>query len=148
MQVIFLEDIPNVAKTGEVKEVKTGYARNYLLPKRLAVRATPQELQRVESIRKAGEERRWKEEQGVQALAEKLEGTTITLQAHSGPNGRLYGAVTSPMIAQELSKFTEDEFDRRKILLEEPLHELGSYEITVRLLPQISATITVVVEPL
>ncbi|MBF8268148.1 MAG: rplI [Dehalococcoidia bacterium] len=148
MRVIFLEDVPNVASTGEVKEVKAGYACNYLLPKRLAVAATPQEMERIASIRRAGQERRLKEEQGMKALAERLESTGVTLKVRAGPNGKLYGAVTNVMIAQELSILIEGEVDRRNVLLEEPLHELGTHQVTVRLHPQITATVTVTVEPL
>jgi large subunit ribosomal protein L9 len=148
MRVIFLEDIPNVARTGEVKEVKSGYARNYLLPKRLAVAATAKELERLESIRKAGEERRSREMGGAQALAERLEGTGLTVKARTGPLGRLYGAVTNAVIAEELSNMMEGEFDRRDVLLEEPIHELGTFEVKLRLHAEVSTTITVVVEAL
>ena len=148
MQVIFLEDIPNVARTGEVKEVKTGYARNYLLPKGLAIAATPQELTRLESIRKAGQERRAKVMGDANALAELLEGTSVTMKVRAGPRGRLYGAVTNVMVAEELSTMLEREFDRRDVLLQEPIHELGSFEIKVRLHSELTANITVAVEPL
>jgi len=147
MKVVFLQDVLNVAQAGEVKNVKNGYARNYLLPKQLAALATPRELERADAIKRAAQERRLKEEQDMKALAERLEGTTITLKANAGPMGRLYGAVTTAMIAQELSTLMERDFDRRDVLLEEPIHELGSYQVNLRLQPQHSATVTVVVEP-
>ncbi|MBI2855722.1 MAG: 50S ribosomal protein L9 [Chloroflexi bacterium] len=148
MQVIFLEDIPNVARIGEVKEVKTGYARNYLLPKGLAIAATPQELTRLESIRKAGRERSAREMENTQALAERLEGTSVTVNVRAGPQGRLYGAVTNAMLAQELSTLLGMEVNRRDILLEGPIHELGSFEIRVRLHPELITKLTLVVGPL
>ena len=146
MRVIFVEDVPNVARTGEVKDVKPGYARNYLLPKRLAVAATPQELQRLESIRKLGMERLEKEKVGAQAIAEQLEGASVTLKVRSGPTGRLYGAVTTAMVAQELSTLLEREIDRRSVLLEDTIHELGAFEARVRLHPEVVASVTLEVE--
>ena len=147
MRVIFLEDIPHVALTGDVKEVKTGYARNYLLPKKLAVAATSQELARLESIRKVGLERQSKLKEGAQALAERLENTEVVLKVRSGPTGRLFGAVTNAMVAQELSSLMEVEFDRRDVVLDDTIHELGSFQAKVRLHPDLTATINLIVEP-
>ena len=146
MRVIFLEDIPHVASTGDVKEVKTGYARNYLLPKKLAVTATSQEMARLESIRKAGLERQSKLKVGAQALAERLESASVVLKVRSGPSGRLYGAVTNTMVAQELSTMMELEFDRRDVQLEDTIHELGTFQARVRLHPELTATFALVVE--
>ena len=148
MRVIFLEDIPHVARTGEVKEVKSGYARNYLLPKKLAVAATSQEMSRLESIRRTGLERLSKLKEGAQALAELLENTEVTLKVRSGPNGRLYGAVTNAMVAQELATLMEVEFDRRDITLENAIHELGNFQAKVKLHPELTATISLVVQSL
>ncbi len=148
MRVIFLEDIPHVARTGEVKEVKTGYARNYLLPKKLAVAATSQEMARLESIRKIGLERQSKLIGGARALAERLENASVILKVRSGPNGRLYGAVTNAMVAQELATLMEVEFDRRDVTLEGAIHELGNYQAKVRLHPELTATINLVVQSL
>ena len=148
MRVIFLEDIPHVANTGDVKEVKTGYARNYLLPRKLAVAATAQELARLESIRRVGLERMSKLKVGAQALAERLESASVVLKARSGPTGRLYGAVTNVMVAQELSTMMEVEFDRRDVQLEDTIHELGTFQARVRLHPELTATVTLVVEAL
>lgn len=148
MRVIFLEDIPHVARTGEVKEVKTGYARNYLLPKKLAVAATNQELARLASIRKTGLERLSKLKEGAEALAERLESAEVTLKVRSGPNGRLYGAVTNAMVAQELAALMEVEFDRRDITLDNAIHELGSFHAKVKLHPELTATISLVVQSL
>ena len=146
MKVIFLEDIPHVASTGDVKEVKTGYARNYLLPKKLAVAASSQELARLESIRKIGLERLSKLKVGAHALAERLESAIVVLKVRSGPMGRLYGAVTNAMVAQELSTMMEMEFDRRDVQLEGTIHELGTFQARVRLHPELTATFALVVE--
>ena len=146
MRVIFLDDIPHVARAGDVKEDKTGYARNYLLPKKLAVAASAQELARLESIRKAGLERQSKLKDGAQALAERLESASVVLKVRSGPTGRLYGAVTNAMVAQELSTAMDVEFDRRDVQLEDTIHELGTFQARVRVHPELTASVTFVVE--
>jgi large subunit ribosomal protein L9 len=146
MRVIFLRDIPNVAQAGEIREVSNGYARNYLIPKGLAVPATPQELKRIEKIKRVAEERRLKEVKELEALAQQLEGTTITVKARASPAGRFYGSITAVQIAQELSRLTERELDKGIIGLEEPIHEPGSYPVVVQFRPGVSANITVVAE--
>jgi len=146
MQIIFLDDIPNVAKTGDIKDVKKGYAKNYLLPNGLATLATPQELSRIEAIRRVGLERSAKTLGNAEALAQLVEGTNVVVKVRSGPNGRLYGAVTSTIVAQEISSILEKEFDRRNILLDEPIHELGTFEVRVRVHPELTASINVTVE--
>ena len=148
MRVIFLEDVPNVARAGDVKEVKTGYAKNYLLPKRIAVAATAQELSRLESIRKAGLEKQSKLREGAQALAERLEAAEVVLRLRAGPTGRLYGAVTNAMLAEELTALMEVEIDRRNVTLTDAIHEPGEYQAAVRLHPDLTATVNFAVEPL
>lgn len=146
MRVIFLEDIPNVARTGDVKEVKTGYARNYLLPKKLAVLATSREMERLESIKQAGLIRLSKELDGAEALKQRMEESPLTLQVRAGPTGKLYGAVTNALVAEELAKQLEVEIDRRDVVLDEGIQELGSFEVTVKLHSQITATVALLVE--
>ena len=148
MQVIFLEDIPNVARTGDIKDVKKGYAKNYLLPNGLATLATSQELSRIEAIRRVGRDKSAKVMGDAEALAQMVEGTNVVVKVRSGPNGRLYGAVPSTIVAQEISSILEKEFDRRNILLDEPIHELGSFEVKVRVHPELTASINVIVEPI
>ena len=143
MRVIFLTDVTGSGLAGEVKEVKNGYARNFLIPQKLAVVATHDQLQRIETIRKTAEERRLKEEQDLHALAERLAQLSVTLTAKVGPTGRFYGAVTSAHIAEELSRLTEREFDRHSIHLEEPIHEPGEYQAEIRFPHSISATVQV-----
>lgn len=146
MRIIFLTDVPGSGVAGEVKEVKNGYARNFLLPKKLAVVATHDQLQRIETIRKAAAERRLKEEQDLRALAEHLAQQPLALTAKVGPTGRFYGSVTSTHIAAELARLTEREFDRRTIHLEEPIGEPGEYQVEIRFPHGIVATLRVVVE--
>ena len=133
MRVLFLQTVPSVAEAGQVKEVKNGYARNYLLPKKLAALATPDELQRVDALRKAEAERQMKTMEEFAGLAQRLESTKITIKSRVGVNGQLYGSVTNSHIADELSRILEIDVDRRKVVLEEPLKRVGTYEVPVNL---------------
>jgi len=146
MKVIFLEDIPHVARAGDVKNVSDGYARNYLLPRKLAVLATPGEARRVESIKKAASARAAKAEEEHRALAQRISGLTVTLTAKAGEGGRLYGSVTSADIAQKLSALTGYAIDKRKVELAEPLKALGAFDVPVKLSPTVEAKARVVVE--
>ncbi len=146
MKVIFISDVPGSGQAGDVKEVKNGYARNFLLPRELAVPASHDHMQRLEAIRKAGDERRIKEQNDLNALVELLSEVTLRLSARVGPTGRFYGAVTSTHVTEELIRLTEREFDRRSIQLENSIHEPGIYEAQVRFSYGISATLKIVVD--
>ena len=146
MKVIFLSDVPGSGQAGDVKEVKNGYARNFLLPRQLAVPASHDHMQRLESIRKAGDERRIKEQKDLNALVEQLSELTLHLSARVGPTGRFYGAVTTTHVTEELIRVTEREFDRRSIVLENPIHEPGAYEAQARFSYGISATLKIIVD--
>ena len=146
MRVIFLADVPGSGQAGDIKEVKNGYARNFLLPKSLAVPATHDHLQRIETIRKVGEKRRIKEEQDIRALTEQLAALSISLSAKMGPTGKFYGAVTSTQLAEELHRLTEREIDRRNIRLEAPIQEPGEYQAEMRLGYGVSTTLQFVVD--
>ena len=146
MRVIFLADVPGSGQAGDIKEVKNGYARNFLLPKSLAVPATHDQLQRIQTIRKVGEERRIKDEQDIRALTEQLASLSISLSAKMGPTGKFYGAVTSTQLAEELHRLTEREIDRRNIRLEEPIQEPGEYQVEMRLGHGVSTTLQFVVD--
>ena len=146
MKVIFLSDVPGSGQAGDVKEVKNGYARNFLLPRQLAVPASHDHMQRLEAIRKAGDERRIKEQNDLNALVEQLSELTLRLSARVGPTGRFYGAVTTTHVTEELTRLTEREFDRRSISLENPIHEPGAYEAQARFAYGISATLKLIVD--
>ncbi|MBI4202165.1 MAG: 50S ribosomal protein L9 [Chloroflexi bacterium] len=145
MRIIFLADVPGSGLAGEVKDVSNGYARNYLLPKKLATLATHDQLQRLEAIGKAGEERRLKEEREVSALVGHLSETILNLSARIGPTGRFYGAITSTQVAEELNRLTERDFDRRAVYLEKPIQEPGEYTAELRFPQGVAATIKLVV---
>jgi len=146
MRVIFLQNVIDVARAGDVKEVRNGYARNYLIPNGLAAQATHNELQRMEKLKKVAEEQSLKESKRWEEVAEALDGKVIVLKMKSGETGQLYGSVTNSVIAKELAILTEREIDRRKIILNEPLRELGEFDVPIHLHPDIDATIKVIVE--
>ena len=104
MRVVFLEDVPGVADAATVKNVKNGYARNYLLPRKLAAPATPTELQALDRIEKAAQVKRNKLSADAQEVEASIGGASVNLELRAGPTGRLFGAVTSRMIASELSR--------------------------------------------
>ncbi len=145
MRVVLLQDVPRLGQAGEVKDVASGYARNFLIPRKLAEFATPAAMKRAEAIHQAEEKRQAVLEVELAALAQSLEGVEITLKAKVGAQERLYGAVTSGDIAEELQRVTGQDIDKRKIELEEPIRQLGQYEVLVRLSKEISPIIKVVV---
>jgi len=146
MRVIFLKDVPDVANAGEVKEVADGYGRNFLLPRSLAVLASSSELKKLEAQRQAEAQQRSRSEAQVEAVAEGLQGLSLTLKARAGAQGRLYGSVTAADIAEEIQKLTGQEVDKRKIELEEPIRQLGVYEVAIRLSGGVNPRIRVIVE--
>ncbi len=145
MKVIFLKDAPK-GKRGEVKEVADGYARNFLLPKGLALPATPSAIKaaKVLSDEKAESQARQREELG--RIAQELEGKELHFKAKAGAKGRLHGAITTASIADELSRLTGFEIDKRKVELEEPLHHVGSYDVMINLGTGTEAKIKVIIE--
>ena len=146
MQVVFLEDVPNQARAGEVRRVADGYARNYLIPKGLAAMATPESLKRVQKIKAAAEVRRTQDTQLAQELAQFLDNVKVTVAAPVTPIGQYYGAITSTRIAAELSATVGREVDRRLVEVMEPIREPGEYQVVLRLSGDIQATIHVTAE--
>lgn len=147
MKVIFIEDVPDVALAGEAKEVADGYGRNYLLPKKLAVLANSQASGIVEAQLKKVALKRAQAEKEMAEVATRLNGMEITLKAKVGEKERLYGSVTGADIAEQLSSSAGLDIDKRKIELDEPIRQVGSHEVTVRFTQDITAVITVTVEP-
>jgi len=133
MKVVFLEDVPSVARSGEIKEVADGYARNFLIPKKLALIANSAAIKLAEARCRAKASQQAETEAELQELAKQIDGKEITLKARAGSKDRLYGSITSADIAAELEKSDGVVVDKKKIDLEEHIHQLGSYEITVRL---------------
>jgi large subunit ribosomal protein L9 len=143
MRVIFLEDVPNVARAGDIKEVASGYGRNYLIPQKLARLANSPATNLPEIQRKLAT--RNQSEEALVKLANQLEGREVTLKARVGAKDRLYGSITSADIAAELQESAGVAIDKRKIELAEPIRQLGSYEVVIRLAKDIVPTIKVTV---
>jgi large subunit ribosomal protein L9 len=145
MKVIFLKDVPGSGLQGEIKEVADGYAINYLIPKDLAVPATEQSINRLKSQKKAEEKKKAEIEADLAEQSKALNGKKITLKVKAGTKGKLYGSVTSNDIATELKKAHGIELDKRKIELSEPLHELGTFNVIVKLsknhMPKLEVTV-------
>jgi large subunit ribosomal protein L9 len=144
MKVLFLKDVTDTAYAGDIKEVKPGFARNYLLPQSIAVAATKSQMNRVEGLRKAASRRREATETEMNGLAEKLQASAITIQARAGRNDRLYGAITSAAIALEISKIAGRDIDRRRVVMA-PIHQLGTYSVPVKLYQGFEPKIQVIV---
>lgn len=147
MRVVFLEDVAGVAQGGDVKEVKNGFARNYLIPKNYAVPATHNALQRVKQYAEQAEKTRLKLLQDMRDLSETLNGKRVSVEMRAGASGQLYGSVTNAIIADKLGEMSDREIDRRSIEIAAPIRQLGSFDVTVRLHPEVQAHIDVLVHP-
>jgi large subunit ribosomal protein L9 len=146
MKVILLKEVPGLGGPGTVKDVADGYARNFLIPRGMAMVATEANLASLEQKLRAEKERQSRQLKEAEALARKLDGLEVTIKAKAGEQGRLFGAVTTADIARELSRVAGVEIDRHRIDLEAPLKLLGRYEVRVRIPPQHQARVTVSVE--
>ncbi|MDD5189956.1 MAG: 50S ribosomal protein L9 [Dehalococcoidales bacterium] len=147
MKVIFLEDVPNIGKAGQIKDVAEGYGRNYLIPRKLAAPARTQDIKNVEAQIKARARIAANTEAEMKALAADLKGKEIKLKARSGQQERLYGSITTADISAAMEKQLAVNVDKKKIELAEPIHQLGNYEVSIRLGKDIMTSIKVVVEP-
>lgn len=143
MKVLFLHDVRPTARAGDVKEVKNGFARNYLIPQGFAVQATEHELRRAAGLRQQADDRRLQEAREWQDVAEALGDEKVRIEVRTGPTGRLYGSVTNTMIAAELARMTDREIDRKGIQIPAPIRAVGEYKISARLVEGVSATLTV-----
>jgi len=147
LEVLLLKDIKRLGKAGETKKVADGYARNYLLPRGLAVLATAGAIRRTEVQQAIEEQRQERIRTDGSALAERLAEISLVFKVKASEKGRLYGSVTAADIAAEIEKQTGHPIDKRKVEMEEPIHLLGTHKIPVRILPNVVPEITVVVEP-
>ncbi|MGB9611963.1 MAG: 50S ribosomal protein L9 [Bryobacteraceae bacterium] len=142
MEVILREDIEKLGSRGQVVKVADGFARNYLLPRRLAVPATEANRKIVEQERQAALRREAKEKAAAEELAKMLAGVVLTTTQKAGETDQLFGSVTAKDIAELLEK-QGYQIDRRKILLDHPIKTLGEHKVTLRLHREVSVEITV-----
>jgi len=143
MKVILLQDIPTLGSMGSVVTVKDGYALNYLIPRKMATKATEKALKNIEKMKAEILKRLEKEKRKLEEVASLLQGVRVEIPAKAGEGGRLFGAITALHIAEAIQQKLNLKIDRRKIVLPEPLRILGSYEVTVDLGGETSARITV-----
>jgi large subunit ribosomal protein L9 len=145
MKVILLQDIRGKGKKGQMLEVSDGYARNYMLPRKLAVEATPDAVNTMRMNDKATQERIAREKAEAMEISRKLRGMTLTVTAKGGGAGRLFGSVTNQEIAEALEK-NGIKLDKRKIAIADPIKSVGTYTVTCKLGYEISAPLTVKIE--
>lgn len=147
MKVVLAEDVKDLGKRGEVKEVADGYARNYLLPRKLAVPATAAQLNQIKQQSEAAQRRASRQQADQQALGQRIEATEVQLTARVGDQGRLFGSITSADIADKLSAALGIPIDKRQINLPDPIKQAGTHKVTIHLGRGTDATATVVVQP-
>ena len=143
MKVLFLKDVRPTARAGDVKEVKLGFARNFLIPQGLAVQASEHELRRASALRGQAEDRRLVEAKEWQDVADALKDQKVRIDVRTGPTGRLYGSVTNTMIAAKVSEMTEREIDRRGIQIPSPIRTVGEYKVPARFVEGVTATLLI-----
>ena len=146
MKVVLLEDLAGKGKAGEIKEVSKGYAKNFLLPRGLALVATPMVIKQVESRLEREKLEESIDRDKLVELAGQIEGKEIRLKARIGGGERLFGSITAADVAEELSRAIGSVIDKKKIDIEKPFHQTGSYGVAVKLASDIKPQITVVIE--
>jgi large subunit ribosomal protein L9 len=145
VQVILRDDVPHLGKIGDVVRVKPGYARNFLLPRGLAIEANPKNLRVLEHQKRVIAAKADREHKSAEAAAKRLDGLKLTVRARAGEEGRLFGSVTN-MDVERLLAEKGFQVERRRIVLEEPIKELGTFPITVQIGRAVRATVQLVVE--
>jgi large subunit ribosomal protein L9 len=146
MKVLLLEDVHNLGLAGKVVSVTDGYARNFLIPRKLAKAVDEGSLHEIAQVRQAAERKRARQTSAAQEFAKRIEAITLKFQARAGETGKLYGSITPAEIATALAQSLGQPIDRRKIECD-PLRQLGEHLVTVRLLTDVSAQVNVLIEP-
>lgn len=142
MEVILLEDVPGLGKAGELKKVKDGFARNYLLPRKLAVIADKEKKRELEHKKRMVETMLRKRLKRAEDIKRKIEELSLTIEAHAGEGDKLHGAITKEKIVSALEK-EGIKLDKEQVMLEEPIKALGIYEVKIKVAPQMEATLKV-----
>ena len=146
MKVILTQDVKGTGRAGEVKDVADGYARNFLIPRKLAVPATAGALKGVEQRQAAESKRAAAEETTARELATRIGAEPIVIRAKVGDQGRLYGSITSGDVAEELSRRLGEPIDKRRIELTDPIRQLGTFQVPIRLHRTVTANLTIEVQ--
>lgn len=146
MKVILLQDVKGKGKKGQMLEVSDGYARNFMLPKKLAIEATPDAINTMRMNDKATQERIAREKAEAMDVSKKLREMTVTVTAKGGGSGRLFGSITNQEIADALKAQSGIALDKRKIVIADPIKNVGTYTVTCKLGYEITAPLTVKIE--
>lgn len=147
MNVILTQDVLGLGEAGEIKSVADGYARNYLIPRGLAMLATKSARKQMVEIQRTAEKRRSSVRSSMELLAQKIGGLTLTFVVKVGEEDRLYGSITSTDIAEAIEKASGEEVDRRRIVLNRPIKTLGDHPVAIRLAKDVMPEVIVVVRP-
>ena len=147
MKVILQKPVDKLGAPGEIVEVADGYARNYLMPRGLAVKATKGGVKHVESLKRAHAVRVNQAKAEAEQVASKLISAPVRVSAHAGEEGKLFGSVTASDIAEAIDEQTGVRIDRHDVHLEEPIRSIGTHEVRVHLFPEVDPILTVEVEP-
>jgi large subunit ribosomal protein L9 len=143
MKIILQREVEKLGDPGDIVQVADGYARNFLIPRGLAAPATKGAVKHAERLRSGHEERLRRAKAEAEATAARLAKAPLRISAQAGEDGRLFGSITAQDVADELSKTLDEQVDRRRIHLEEPIRSLGAHEVQVHLHPDVDATVTV-----
>ena len=143
MKVILRSDVDSLGKKGDIIDVADGYARNYLVPNGLALKASPGAVQQAASMRRSRDVRDTADREAAQAVATKLVPQTITISARAGGEGKLFGSVTAADVVEAVQAQTGIELDRRKVHLADPIREVGQHTVTVKLHADVEFPVTV-----
>lgn len=146
MQIILLEDVKNLGKKGELVKANDGYARNFIIPKKLGVEATPKNLNDLRQQKLAEEKRQAEILAEAEALSEKFKGKVVKLSIRVGKEGKAFGQINTKEIAEEAKKQLGLEIDKKKMVLNEAIKAAGSFDIPVKLHPKVTATLKVEVK--
>jgi large subunit ribosomal protein L9 len=147
MKVVLRDDVDNLGHKGDVVEVADGYARNFLVPRGLAMKATRGVAAQAEAMRRNRAAKEARDREGAESQAAMLGGKRIEIRARAGEGGKLFGSVTTSDVADAIQAQTGVEIDRRRVALDDPLKELGEFEVVVRLHAGVESAVTVVVAP-
>ena len=142
MKIVLKDDVKNIGKMGQIIDVADGYARNYLVPRGLAIEANTKNIKALEHEKRIIEKKAKKIKNSAQELSNKILAMTFTIKAKAGDEGKLFGSVTTMDIAELLQK-EGIEIDKKKISLDEPIKRLGSYSVNVKLHPEISTQLNI-----
>jgi large subunit ribosomal protein L9 len=143
MKVLFKKDVPDVAKAGQVKDVADGYARNFLIPRGLAVAATSGALKQVADLQAVAARHAAEEEQVARDLKARLEAQPVVIEAKAGSQGRLYGSVTTADVATAIQRQVGASVERRDLEIADPVRQVGSYQVAARLHRAVTANVTI-----